>query len=157
MNKRAWLNRICCLIAGLAIGYFYAEAVTGKHIADYYASLNLLVLGESGNHAYRAYQHESGPVAIYALTEYLDMETKFGQMGKTNLSNTKLVSFDMTLIHARLAKLYAETGQTNLSEQHIDEALNCAKEGYYFLFTNKSTLMEFVDKLDKKLDKTKIQ
>jgi len=56
----------------------------------------------------------------------------------------------MTLTHARLAKLYAETGQTNLSEQHINEALNWAKEGHIFQWiTNKSTLMELVPKFDK--------
>jgi hypothetical protein len=150
MNKRAWLNCICCLIVGLAIGYFCEEAVTGKHIADYYASLDLLFLGESGNRASHAYQHESSPVAIYALTEFLEMHTKLAQMETNNLSNKKMFSDEMTLIHARLAKLYAETGQTNLSEQHIDEALNWAKEGRMFQgITNKSTLMELVAKFDK--------
>jgi len=150
MNKRAWFNCIGCLIAGFAIGYFYDEAVTGKHIADYYGSINLLFLGESANHASHAYQHESSPVAIYALTEFLDMQTKLAHTETNNLSNKKMFSDDMTLTHARLAKLYAETGQTNLSEQHIDEALNWAKEGHIFQWiTNKSTLMELVAKFDK--------
>jgi hypothetical protein len=69
-------------------------------------------------------------------------------MGNTNFLDKKIMAIDMMLTHARLAKLYAETGQTNLSEQHIAEALNYAKDGIR-LITNEVVLMDFVAKLDK--------
>src|SRR5476649_2784422 len=99
MSKKAWLNCIGCLIVGLVIGYFYAPAVFGKHIADYYASINLMVLGESENRAYRAYQQESSPVAIYALTEILDRQTEFEQISNNSFSNKRMISIDLMLTH----------------------------------------------------------
>ena len=150
MSKKAWLNCIGCLIVGFAIGYFYAQAVIGKHIADYYASINLIVLGESGNRAYRAYQHESSSVAIYALAENLDKLKQAEDIGETPFISKQILSIDLMLTHARLAKLYAETGQTNLSSQHIVEALDYAKSGGKFSeITNQAALMEMLAKFDK--------
>ena len=58
---------------------------------------------------------------------------------------------DMMLTHARLAKLYAETGQTNLSAQHVAQALACAKvAGHWSLVTNWTTLEELVGEIDRR-------
>jgi hypothetical protein len=68
MNKKAWLVCISCLIAGLAIGYFCALVHAGGVVANSLALLKEIEITESGKRAFQAYQHESKPIAIYALT-----------------------------------------------------------------------------------------
>jgi hypothetical protein len=148
MNRKSWFYCGVCLVAGLAVGYFCAQARDGRAAANMFAILKFMDLGESSERAMHAYQHEGGPVGIYALTEYLDKQTAYDQMGNTNIFNKKMMAIDMMLTHARLAKLYTESGQTNLSEQHIAEALNYAQDGMR-LITNEVVLMDFVAKLDK--------
>ena len=97
----------------------------------------------------KAYQHDSVPVAIYALTEVLDKQKVAEQFGETPLLSKQMISIDLMLTHARLAKLYAEAGQTNLSAQHIDEALRYAKVDRNLEITNQDELMDFVAKIDK--------
>ena len=149
MSKKAWF---CCggfLIAGLAIGYVAAQVRDGGIIANTLACLEMTNLGESSERAQKAYQHESLPVAIYALTELLDKQKAAEQIGETAFMSKQIISIDLMLTHARLAKLYTEAGQTNLSEQHFTEALNYAKADSKLTITNRETLMDFVAKIDK--------
>jgi len=106
-------------------------------------------LGEFSGRAQKAYQHESLPVAIYALTELLDKQMAAEQIGETAFMSKQVISIDLMLTHARLAKLYAEAGQTNSCEQHFIEALNCAKADSKLAITNRETLMDFLAKIDK--------
>jgi hypothetical protein len=101
-----------------------------------------IVQSEEG--AMQAYKHDSVPVAIYALTELLNKQKAVEQNGGTALLGKRIASMDLMFTHARLAKLYAEAGQTNLSEQHISEALQCDRD-----FTNRDELMDFISKVDK--------
>jgi len=149
MSKKAWLSCGGCLIAGLAIGYFGAMAKYGSTVANTLACLEMVDLGDSGNRAFQAYQHESIPVAIYSLSEYLDKLKAAEQAGATPFVSSQILSIDMMLTHARLAKLYGQTGQTNLSEQHFSEALDCAKADSKLTITNRDGLMDFVAKIDK--------
>ncbi|MEI6195224.1 MAG: hypothetical protein WCS42_12935 [Verrucomicrobiota bacterium] len=149
MSKKAWYCCGVCLIAGMAIGYVSAQVRDGGIIANTMACLNLTDLGESSKRAQNAYQHESRPVAIYALTELLDKQNATDHIGETAFMSKQIISIDLMLTHARLAKLYAEDGQTNLSEQHFNEAINCAKVGKKSTITNRDTLMDFVTKIDR--------
>jgi hypothetical protein len=149
MTKKSWLYCAGCLVVGLAVGYFYAQASAGRVVANTLASLEVVDLGEAENRAFQAYQHESIPVAIYSLSEYLEKLKAAEQAGATPFVSSQILSIDMMLTHARLAKLYDQTGQTNLSEQHFSEALDCAKADSKLTITNRDALMEFVAKIDK--------
>jgi hypothetical protein len=106
-------------------------------------------IGESQRRAFQTYQHASAPVAIYALTESLDKLKDVEQTGGTKYLGKRALSIDMMLTHARLAKLYAMTGQTNLSAQNLAEALSYAKTDSNLTITNRDSLMDFVAKFDK--------
>ena len=148
MNKKSWLYCCGCLVVGLAVGYFYAQASAGSVVASTFTLLKFTDLAETDERAFQAYQHDSAPVGIYALSEALDKQKTAEQFGKSPFMNRSMISIELMLTHARLAKLYGESGQTNLSEQHVVEALNCAKEWSPFI-TNKIILMDFVAKIDK--------
>jgi hypothetical protein len=149
MSKHSWLYCIGCLVLGLVVGYFYARASAGRVAANTFATLEFTELGESSERAMKAYQHDSVPVAIYALTEVLDRQKAAEQTGETPLFSKQILSIDLMLTHARLAKLYAEAGQTNLSAQHFDEALRYAKLDSNLEITNQDELMGFLAKIDK--------
>jgi hypothetical protein len=149
MNKKSWIYCCGCLIIGLAVGYLYAQASAGHGVANTFALLKFTDLAETEDRAFQAYQHESSPVGIYALSEALDMEKAAEKAGATRFVSSQMLSIDMMLTHARLAKLYEQTGQTNLSERHFSEALDCAKADSKLTMTNRDTLMDFVAKIDK--------
>ena len=150
MNKKAWFYCGSWLVVGLAIGYMAASASDGRAVSRAFATFRMTDLGEMEHRAFQAYQHESSLVGIYAQTEALDKLKDAKQYGLAPFMSAQMVSFDMMLTHARLAKLYAETGQTNLSAQHFADALTCAKETDNGQgITNESALMELVTKIDK--------
>jgi hypothetical protein len=154
MNKKAWLFCIGSLIVGLVIGCFAELIWAGGTIANTIACLEMTSVGEMENRAFQAYLHESAPVAIYALTQALNKEKEAEQLGGTPFMSKQIISVDLLLTHARLAKLYAQTGQTNLSSQHFEEALNYAKtEGKLQTITNQAALLDFVAKIDKGVKK----
>ncbi len=149
MSKHSWFYCIGCLVLGVIVGYFYAEARAGRAVANAYAAFEITGLGESSGHAQKAYEHESVPVAIYAMTELLDKQTAAEQVGETAFESKRMISIDLMLTHARLAKLYSEAGQTNLNAQHLAEALRYARADSNLVITNEETLMDFVAKVDK--------
>src|SRR5215469_9820736 len=97
------------LAAGLVVMFFYHLMVRDKYASeraeirlDYYLNRK----------AFEAYGAESRPVAIYALSEYLAnadrlKERSFSFFGTTDSPNSRFQA------HALLAKLYAESGETN--------------------------------------------
>jgi hypothetical protein len=89
MKKKAWIVSICCLIAGLVIGLFCGLICGTKMLATALSLLKAGELTESGDRAFQAYQHESRPVAIYALTQ--DLNTLRDQEDLGN--NAYLLSF----------------------------------------------------------------
>ena len=150
MNKKAWLLCIVGLIAGLAIGYFAELIHAGRQFADTFACIEMTSVADAEHRAFQAYQNENISVAIYALTQALDKEKEAEQFGETRFMSKQIISIDLLLTHTRLAKLYAQVGETNLSSQHFEEALNYAKsEGKLQAITNQVTLMDFVAKIDK--------
>lgn len=148
MSRNSWLYCIGYLVLGLIVGYFYAQARAGRAAANAYAAFEITDLGESAEHAQKAYEHDSVPVAIYAMTELLDKQKAAEQIGETAFESRQMISIDLMLTHARLAKLYGEVGQTNLSRQHIAEALRYAKSDSNLAITNRDSLMVFVAKID---------
>jgi hypothetical protein len=151
MSKKAWLSCGGCLIAGLAIGYFGAMAKYGSTVANTLACLEMTQTGEADDRAFQAYQHESSPVAIYALTEALDRLKTAEDFGETPYLSKQMMGFDGMMINGRLAKLYLATGQTNLSEQRVADALKCAQDvPACRAITNQAALMELIAKADEK-------
>ena len=120
-----------------------------ERYASAYAAFEITDLGESSERAQKAYEHESVPVAIYAMTELLDKQKTAEQVGETAFESRHMISIDLMLTHARLAKLYSEAGQTNLSAQHFAEALRYARADSNLAVTNQNTLMDFVAKIDR--------
>jgi hypothetical protein len=69
--------------------------------------------------------------------------------GCTGLIPKDAILLDMMLTHARLAKLYADTDQANLSLQHVNEALACARSAdKWSSVTNQTSLQALVDRID---------
>jgi hypothetical protein len=155
MRKTFWLGCGACLLVGGAAGYFYSQAAVGRAVASTIAQLNIDALVRAETKAGQAYQLESGPVAIYALTDALDKMKLCGQFpggftipGEPRFRSGPPFALDMMLVHGRLAKLYDLTGNTNLSAQHLAAALDYAQAGGEPTVTNRATLLAFVAKAD---------
>ena len=151
MNNKVWL--LCGFAAGLVAGTVIAvlawQAGKGAGAAQMLVTVKFTELASSDEQAFEAYKHESPPVAIYALSQSLKKIKEAQQFEANPLFAKPFLSDEMMLAHARLAKLYAQTGETNLAAQHITEALQCAKEsGHASWFTNSDALMRFVAKID---------
>jgi hypothetical protein len=144
MRKYSWLYCTGCFVLGLAVGYICAQARAGRAVANSIGFFQLMDIAQSEEGAMQAYKHDSVPVAIYAMTELLNKQKAVEQNGGTAFLGKRIASMDLMFTHARLAKLYAEAGQTNLSEQHISEALHYDRD-----FTNRDELMDFISKVDK--------
>lgn len=150
MSKKAWIIYGGCLIIGLVIGYFVAMARDGGTIANVLAIQQLIDTGQANDRAFQAYQHESNPVAIYALTEALDRLKSAEDFGATPIYTEQMMAFDGMMLHGRLARLYLTSGQTNLCEQQITDALKCAQDiPACRAVTNQAALMELITKADK--------
>jgi hypothetical protein len=105
------------------------------------------LLADVSDRALDAYQHQSKPVAIYALLEELSVLKKAEDHGGTPWIEKWEILADMVLVNGRLAKLYDETGQTNDSARCVEEALGSAKESGAFAqaaITNRAGLMHYV-------------
>ncbi len=160
MSKKAWFVSIGCLLIGMILGGIVAMVFTGIGAARFLASAHDSQIVELGGRAFKAYQHEDRPVAIYALTDYLsnlqDAESS-GTHDQFFLPDTELQRCLM-FTHARLAKLLAESSQTNASEAHIAEALKYAQKtgsdtrkiARFTSITNEAQLFDIVSKFDKK-------
>ena len=156
MNKRAYFISAGCLIVGLLLGvggtYLFGIAYWGKQTADGLVMIKETEIGASGQKAFDAYQHESQPIAIYALTQFLDTLTNAEAMCSENpVLLTKMdIHFDMMLTHARLAKVYAAMGQSELSQQQLADALRCASQEHKLQsITNQAVLTEILARVDK--------
>lgn len=157
MSKKTYFISIGCLIVGLMLGiggtYFFTTVYWGKATANGLFLIKELEIHDSGTRAFEAYQHESRPVAIYALNQHLTALQKAQEIGsESRVFMTRLeILRCMMFTHARLAKLYAESGETNLSVKHVTEAFKFASETSTFqAVTNQSQLTEILGVFDKK-------
>jgi hypothetical protein len=157
MSKRTYFITAGSFLGGLLLGigltYFFSTAHCGKQIEDTLALIKDIETVGTGHRAFEAYKHNSPPVAIYALNLYLDSLKKAEEMGGGLLTGGDL-SFTVMLAHARLAKVYAESGQFDLSTQHVAIALARATQDRKFrAITNAASLAEIVARLDHTTDK----
>jgi hypothetical protein len=156
MSKKAYFVAVGCFIGGVLLGvgggYFCGIAYWGKQMADGLALIKETEIAESGQRAFAAYQHETPPVAIYALSQYLETLKQAEEIGGANpvFMTKAAINFDTMLTHARLAKIYEATGQSDLSAQQFAEALRRASQDPKFqIITNKTILKEIVSRVDK--------
>jgi hypothetical protein len=157
MSKKLWICSIGCLIIGLAIGYFCGLAGIKRRALDVNAACNMGVVTTALREANEAYHHETHPVAIYALTRALDQMNLCDQhpehyaiSGEPFFMSRQQFAFYMMMTHARLAEIYGETGQTNLSQQHIPDMLGYAKDGTnYPSIAKEPALLKFVHNQEK--------
>ena len=159
MKKKIWLIFIGCLIVGLVIGAFCGVIFTTKQFAETLALLKEGEMSESGERAFQAYQHESNSIGIYALTQDLKILQDAKELGNNPFFATPTeVQRRLMFNHARLAKLLAESGQTNASIGHIAEALKYAQEtstdpnpiARFSSVTNETQLSKTLSKFDQK-------
>lgn len=140
------------LLVGLVVGYFIEMIHAGGQFASTLSLVKETQLAESGDHAFKAYQHESSPIAVYALTQDLATLQDAEQLVDDPTSSFQMeVHRRMMLDHARLAKLLAASGATDARTNHIAEALKCAQgSGRLSSITNESQLFDIVAKFDSK-------
>jgi hypothetical protein len=157
MNTKAYLLSLGCFILGLALSagvtYYVATLHYGKIAAEGMLAIESARLTETSQRTLDAYRNETMPVKIYALSQYLIALERAKKIPENPFSIKKRgVSLIMMTTHGRLAKLYAEIGQTNLSAQHVAEALNCAAE-LNSSVTNQVALAGWVAKEDEMVEK----
>jgi hypothetical protein len=158
MSKKPVLVCIGCFAVGLLLGiggtYFLGMAYWGKQTADGLVMIRQTELAASGEKAFAAYQHESQPIAVYALSQYLaSLKEAENEIGGSNpvLLTRMDIHFDQMLTHARLAKSYAAMGRSELSQQHLADALKCAAlEPKLESITNQAVLTEILAKVDQR-------
>ena len=134
------------LFVGLVIGYFVEMIHAGSQLASTLSLLKECELAASGDHAIKAYQHESKPVAIYALTQDLAALQDAQQLVDDPTSSFRLeVARRLMFVHARLAKLDYGTNE-------IAEALHCAQAAgsKFSSITNEAALSDLVATFDQK-------
>ena len=159
-EQKTWFISIGCLLLGLILGGIVAMAFIGVGAARVLASAHDMLIVESGSRAFKAYQHEDRPVAIYALTDYLTSLQEAESSGTHDqifLPDTELQRCLM-FTHARLARLLADSGGADASAAHITEALRYAQEtgkdtrtiARFTSITNATQLFDVVSKFDQK-------
>ena len=156
MSKKAYIIAVGCFIVGVFLGvgggYMGSMVYWGKQTADGLALIKEMEIAESGQQAFAAYQHESPPVAIYALNQYLDALKRTEDLAGDNavFMTRSGINFDTMLAHARLAKVYASAGQPDRSAQQIAAALERANRDQKLRgITNEAALKEMVARMDK--------
>ena len=152
MSKKAYLIAFGCFIVGVLLGVGGGMAYWGKQTAQGLALMKEMEIAQYGERAFAAYQHESLQVAIYALSQYLDLLAETEELaGEHAVFMTKHgINFDTMLAHARLAKVYSAAGQLDRSTQHVAKALERAsREQRPGGITNEAMLMEIVARIDK--------
>ena len=144
--NKSQISPLTWFFIGLATGlvgmFFYQMGVRDKYAQeradadfDYYLSRK----------AFIAYQTESKPVAIFALSEYLANAERLRGKSRSFVATTDS-PFWMLQAHALLARLYAESGESKLSAQHLEMALGFARAtGTYPLMTNQASLWDFIN------------
>lgn len=154
MNNRGILVGCTGFIVGLALGvggtYVAMTHYAATRAAETLVGVEQLKLGEASERAHHAYRHENKPVAIYAMSQYVNQLKQAEALPEhSRLSSDRMLAFDLTLAHGRLAKLYAETGDTNLSAHYLAEALVYAKRSPAAGITNQEDLAELILRLDR--------
>jgi hypothetical protein len=153
MSRRQCLIAIGCFLLGLVLGVGGGMTYSGKSIAGALALLKEIELTQSGDRAFEAYQRESRPVAIYALTQHLKTLEGIQDIGSESPAFlTRLHVYpDTAFTHARLAKLYEADGQTQLAGKHAAAALHhIAKVEKFSTVTNRSGLLDVVARFDER-------
>jgi hypothetical protein len=156
MSKNTYLFCVACFLAGLLLGVVgsirFAATYWGKQVAYGLTVVKEKEVFEAEQRAFEAYQHETPLVAIYALNQYLAALKKAEvDVGHGSVLMTKRsINSGLIFTHARLAKVCAEAGQSDISAQHAAEALRCAGQDSDFRFiTNRATLSEVLSGVDK--------
>ena len=146
MSKKAYFISAGCFILGLVFGIGGSTVYLSKITAQGLVLLKAGELAEASQQADDAYQHDSEPVAVYALSRYLAKLKDAEELGPTPPYPDKLdILFGMIMTHGRLAQLYDASGQRNLSAQESAEALRFARDsGKSLWVTNQATLAKFV-------------
>lgn len=131
-------------VTGIAGMYLF------KTKRDALSAVEFVKVGEAGERAHAAYRHASAPVAISALSEYLLALQEAEKLPAYRAyMPAASIRFDMAVTHARLARLYAQVNQPELSTQHEAQALACVHaSGRGSLITNWPALEAIVTRLD---------
>lgn len=146
MNSAQHFSRFTWFLIGLATGiagmFFYQIGERARYAAEYSDASQDYYLHRR---ALDAYQTENTQAAIFALTEYLaNVERLKGR--RYSSFEIQVSESGMFPVHAMLARLYAESGETNLSAQHLDMALQIVRQiGKIPSVTNQATVFGYLD------------
>lgn len=147
MTKRSFF--LLGFLFGLIIGstIIYIRATTRlrhyRDIFDLYQAAEYALAAQDASHAY---YEESRPVAIYALSQQVLKLEQEEKDDRNPFVSDKDVPMGMVITHGRLAKLYAEAGETNLEAQNVAQALIWGKKTNRWHFTNEMQLTNWIAK-----------
>jgi hypothetical protein len=112
------------LFVGLAMGYGYSVYKFEKNytlaLTQGLNTINLIVNGMEFVEAEKQYLNKNRDVAIYALERALQRVTLNPKVAEYDVRH---INFGTATIHARLGKLYQESGNKQLSENHLKNAV----------------------------------
>lgn len=121
MSKKAYIIAAGCFIVGILSRVVASTAYWGKQTMQGLALLKEMEIARYGERAFAAYQNESPQVAIYALSQYLDLlaETEALAGDQAVFMTKDGINFDAMLAHARLAKVYSAAGQSDRERRKL--------------------------------------
>jgi hypothetical protein len=130
------------LVVGLVSMFMYQVAVRAQYAReDSDASLDYYLWRQAEDST----RLESSPVIIYAWSRYLDNIERLRGRSQRFWARTES-PFVLMSGHGCMAKIYAQLGDTNLSEEHLAQALRYAQAtGRYPTVTNQAMLWDFLD------------
>lgn len=115
MKKTSWLTLVAGLIVGFGLGYVFEMAREGKTIGV----MMYEPLLQSSDTAFAAYTSGKPAVAFWVLQRHLARLDEFEKRGFPRREELRGQRF---VTHARLAKLYADQGDSQQETKEIELA-----------------------------------
>jgi hypothetical protein len=137
---------IVCILIGILIGSFGTMSWVGMKMAKTIVFFKELELVKSASLAMEGYNSGNTSIAIWALQQHLKSLDEYSEY---ELPYKTGMGMDSILTHARLAKLYKDSGQTNEKDTQVKNALAIAKISANAAFnslTNEQLIFELIDK-----------
>lgn len=156
MNRKAWslvlwAIVVCVVVAGTLA--FLLRKIDNVRSASLRV-VEMTKLRAASERASWAYKHETGPAAIKAMLSYVELlEEARHKSNYAFVVTEDIAKRDLIYAQVRLSKLYASTGQTNLSATALARAIEYVRQlpANFQELTNQTKLYEFVDRLDQNI------
>ena len=133
------------ILIGIIIGSFGTMSWVGIKMAKTLLFLKEVELGKSGSMAWEGYNSGNSSIAIWALQQHLKNLDEYSELDWPYKS---VMEIEIIITHARLAKLYKDSGQTEEKNIHLREALAISQSSDNTTFNSLTNEQSLFNKLD---------